>query len=236
ARSFWPGEDSPLGRTLVPPWEPAVALRVVAVVGDVRDDGFAADAEPIFYLPWSARPRRRMSWVVRTSPGSARIAAPVREVVERVDADVPVGEVMALEEILASTVDRPRAASLIGGIFALLALLVAAAGIYGVQSYAVRSRTRELGIRSALGATGGDLVTMVLGRSASLLALGLAPGVLGALMAGVGLSGSLFGIPAWDPPSLVLAVTTLGGVGLLAAWLPARRAVRVEPREALRTE
>ena len=121
-------------------------------------------------------------------------------------------------------------------IFAVIALMVSAAGIYGVISYTVERRTRELGIRAALGAGGRDLVSMVMRRSTRLVGLGLFLGLVGALAAGRQLAGLLFGVAIWDPPSLLGAVSTLGLVGLLAAWMPARRAVRVDPREALRAE
>jgi len=160
----------------------------------------------------------------------------IREGVASVDPDVTASDLRPLEGLLAETVARPRAASLIGGAFALLALLVAVAGIYGVLSYAVQRRTREIGIRSALGASGGQLVSMVMGQTTRLLAIGLVLGLLAAVLVGNALSGILFGVRSWDPPSLVLAAVLLGSVGALAAWVPARRAVRIDPREALRTE
>jgi predicted permease len=235
-------EGDPLGRALILHRdESEIPLRVVGVVGDVLDDGFDAEAEPIFYMPWGASPQRGMSVVVRLRADASAgpvggVIDGVRRAVARVDPDVPAAGVRTLDALLAETVARPRAASRIGATFALLALLVAAAGIYGVLSYAVQSRTREIGIRAALGADAGRLVGMVLGHAARLLALGLALGLAGALAVGGALSGTLFGVRTWDPPSLALAVLLLGGVGTLAAWLPARRAVRVDPRVALTTE
>lgn len=227
-------EGDPLGRAVILHRDDTeIPLRVVGVVGDVLDDGFAADAEPIFYMPWGASPQRGMSVVARLNGDAAGAIDGLRRAVARVDPDVPAAGLGTLDALLAETVVRPRAASRIGATFALLALLVAAAGIYGVLSYAVQSRTRELGIRAALGADAGRLVEMVLGHAARLLVVGLALGIVGALAAGAALSGALFGVRAWDPVSLGLAVLLLGGVGALAAWLPARRAVRVDPTVAL---
>jgi ABC-type antimicrobial peptide transport system permease subunit len=141
-----------------------------------------------------------------------------------------------LESLLSETVVRPRAASVIGAGFAVLALLVAAAGIYGVLSYAVQSRTREIGIRAALGASRQQLVRMVLGQSLRLLGWGLLLGWIGALLGGRAIAGILFGVKTWDPLSLILASALLWAAGIAASWLPARRAVRVDPRDALRAD
>ncbi len=235
AESFWPEGDA-LGAGLTLDWSDPVDLRVVAIVGDVLDDGYDGVAEPAFFLPFSQMPRRRMSYVVRAEGDAGALLPLLADAVASVDADVPAGDLRLLEGMLAESVSRPRAASLLGLTFALVALLVAAAGIYGVLSYAVQRRTRELGIRSALGASGSDLVGMILGQSTRLVVLGLALGSAGAIVAGRALSGLLFGVRSWDPISLVGAAAVLGAVATLAAWLPARRAVAVDPREALRAE
>ena len=160
----------------------------------------------------------------------------LRQTVTRSDPDIPAADLALLDELMAETVVRPKAASLLSATFALIALLVAAGGIYGVLSYLVQARTRELGIRVALGASGGQLIAMVMGHSTRLIALGLTVGVLGAIAAQSALSGLLFGVSSWDPASHLLAVLLLGSVGSLAAWIPARRAVTIDPQEALRAE
>lgn len=137
---------------------------------------------------------------------------------------------------MGDTVVRPRAASLIGGLFAVIALLVAAAGIFGVVSFLVQSRTREIGIRTVLGARADQILSMVVGQSTRLVVIGLALGIGGSLLAGRAISGLLFGVRVWDPTSLVGAAVLLGSVATFAAWLPARRAVRIQPTEALRAE
>ncbi len=125
---------------------------------------------------------------------------------------------------------------MIGLTFALIALLVSTAGIYGVLSYAVQSRTREIGIRAALGASGRQLVSMVMGQSMRLILAGLVLGTVGALASGRFLSSLLFGVRPWDPISLAGAGIVLGAAGLLASWVPARRAVAIDPKEALRSD
>jgi predicted permease len=235
AEAFWPGRD-PVGATLTLDWEPARTLRVVAMVANVLDDGYDATPDPVFYLPYGARPQRGMSVILRTEGDPAALMPAVRSAVARVDPDVPAADLRPLAGMLAETVARPKAASLIGSVFAVIALLVAAVGIYGVLSYAVQKRSREIAIRAALGASRSRLNRMVLGQSTRLLVAGLVLGLGGALVAGSALSGLLFGVRAWDPVSLVAATVLLGAVGTLAAWLPARRAVRVNPNTALRAD
>jgi putative ABC transport system permease protein len=210
-------------------------LRVVAVVGDVLDDGFSAKAEPIFYVPYATWPQRSMSVVAQVQGDPADVMRSLRLAVSRVDPDIPAAGLETLDDLLQSTVARPRAASLLGGLFALIAVLVAVTGIYGMISYTVQGRIREMGIRAALGASGGELVRMVLVDSSRSTILGLAAGLGGAFAAASALSGLLFGVSPWDPLSYLGSALVLGSVATLAAWLPARRAVRADPREALKS-
>jgi predicted permease len=235
AATLWPDGDA-VGSGMTLDWSTPIDLTVVAVVGNVLDDGYDGALEPIFYVPFSQMPRRRMSYLVRARGNAEELLPALRDAVDSVDPDIPAGDLRLLEGMMAESVARPRAASLLGLTFALVALLVAAAGIYGVLSYAVQRRTREIGIRSALGASGRDLVRMIMGQSTRLVVLGLVLGSVGAIVTGRALSGLLFGVRSWDPPSLVGAAFVLGTVATLAAWLPARRAVAIDPREALRAE
>jgi putative ABC transport system permease protein len=235
AEAYWPGGDA-LGALVTFDWNPEQRLRVVAVVGDILDDGYDAVADPAFYVPFGAMPRTRMSYVVRVAGDPTAVVTALRDAVARVDPDVPAGNLSLLDGMMAETAARPRAASLIGMTFALLALLVSAAGIYGVLSYSVQARTREIGIRAALGATGGQIVSMVMGHSTRLVLIGLVLGMGGALASGRLLSSLLFGVRSWDPASFLGAALVLGSVGTLAAWLPARRAVTIDPKEALRAD
>ena len=232
---YWPGED-PIGKTINLEWGPARPMRVVAVAGNVLDDGFEGTPEPILYIPWGAVPQRRMAVVLRTASTGPEIYSAVRAALGRVDPDVPAADLRMLDELMAETIVRPKAASLIGGLFAAIALLVAAAGIFGVVSFLVQSRTREIGIRAVLGARSEQILSLVIGQSSRLVMIGLVLGVMGALLAGRALSGVLFGISVWDPISLIGATLLLGAVATFAAWVPAQRAVRVDPTEALRAE
>jgi putative ABC transport system permease protein len=234
ADRFWPAGDA-LGASFNMAGD-TLQLVVVGVVGSELDDGYHAQPDPVFYMPYGARVQRQMAFVVRVGGDPAEVAEGIRAAVARVDPDVPAYGLRMMDDLLAETVVRPRAASLIGGAFALLALVIAAAGIYGVLSYTVQSRTREIGIRAALGASRPQLVSMVLGESGRLIVLGLALGWVGALLGGRAVSGILFGVRVWDPLSLVAASVLLGGAGALASWVPARRAVRVDPRDALRAD
>jgi len=234
ARRYWPSENA-VGAAFQLRWRDTIPATVVGVVGDVLDDGYDGQPEPIFYSPFATLLNRRMVFVVRVDDMSPGLSSALRDAVAAVDPDVPM-ELRLVESMLAETVVRPRAASLIGGIFAVLALLVAAAGIYGVLSYLVESRTREIGVRSALGASRPQITRMVMGQSTRLLVVGLVLGLAAALVSGRAMSGLLFGVRSWDPLSMIVATGLLGGVGTLAAWLPARRAVRIDPREALRGE
>ena len=233
AADVWPGRD-PVGAAFFLDWSDTLSMRVAGVVGNTLDDGYDAEPDPVFFVPFGSMPNRRMSYLVRASGPAGEVMSQLRQTVNRIDPDIPAADLQLLDALLAETVVRPEAASFISAAFALLSLLVVAAGIYGVLSYVVRARTRELGIRSALGASGEQLVSMVMGHSTQLIGLGLAAGLVGAFAATATLSGLLFGVRAWDPVSLVLAVVTLGGVGCLAAWIPARRAVRIDPQEAMR--
>lgn len=242
AELFWPGED-PLGKTFAnTTFEPVRRYRVGAVVGNVLDDGFQGSPEPLFYVPWGAQPIRRMAFILQAEggraggDGGALDLSTVRTALARVDPDIPAADLRALDDLMGDTVARPRAASLISGVFAFIALMVAAAGIYGVLSYMVQTRTREIGIRAALGASSQRILRIVMSHSTRLLIAGLGLGVAGAIVAARALATVLFGVRPWDPLSLAVAVVLLGSVGSLAAWLPARRAIRVDPIKALRSD
>ena len=235
ARNIWPDQD-PVGAALFLGGSDTIPMRVSGVVGNILDNGYDADPDPVFYIPFGSMPNRTMAYVVRVSGDPGDVMTRLRQTVTRLDPDIPTADLRMLDGLLAESVARPKAASLISVTFALVALLVAAAGVYGVLSYAVQARTRELGIRAALGASGGQLLSMVMGHSTRLIAVGLPAGLVGALALRSTLSGLLFGVRSWDPVSLALAVLILGSVGSLAAWIPARRAVRIDPQEALRRE
>lgn len=235
ARALVPGGRA-LGRTIFLGDDTVHAHPVVTIVGDVRDDGYAAPPEPMLYMPFGPRGLWFGSLVVRAVTDRSEVIPGIRAAVRGVDPDIPAANLRTMDAMLASTVSVPRTASRAGTGVAVLALLIAAAGIYGILSYSVRVRTREIGIRAALGADPQAIVSAVVGRSIRLLALGLFLGVGGALAAGSALSSFLFGVQSWDPARLATAVVLLALVGVVAAWAPASRAIRIDVTEALRAE
>jgi len=165
-----------------------------------------------------------------------RVVPFLRRAVMEVDHDVPIDNVMTMEARLSASVAAPRFYALLLGVFALTALLLAAIGIYGVLSYNVSQRHREIGVRMALGAAGRDILALVLGQGLTLAVVGVVIGVAGAFAATRFLRTLLFGITATDPVTYVGITVLLTGVALLACWIPARRAIRVDPMTALRYE
>jgi len=164
------------------------------------------------------------------------LAAPARGVVRELDAGLALANIQTLEQVALGTVSRTRFTALLLALFGGAGLVLAAVGIYGVLAFAVVQRTREMGIRMALGASRGSVLRLVVGQGLRLTAMGVALGVGAALGLGTLLRGMLFGISAADPLTFLAVVAVLGGVALLASYLPARRATAVEPVTALRSE
>ncbi|HVO12426.1 MAG TPA: ABC transporter permease [Vicinamibacteria bacterium] len=238
-RRFFPGED-PIGKTI------RLGLgrgrgrkaggEVVGVVGDVKERGLAAEHPPEIYVPYAQFPVHSMDLVLRTSVEPRSLAPVVERVVHGLDPQLPVAGVATLDQILARSVSEPRFYMLLLGCFAGVALFLAALGLFGVMSYAVSQRTRELAVRMALGARRGELLKMVLRDAALLSAVGVGAGLLGALLASRAIAAMLFALSPTDPATLAAVAALLLAVALLAAWLPARRATRVDPTIALRAE
>ena len=178
----------------------------------------------------------QMALVVRSDVPPATLTAPVERVIRTLDPNLPISALRSLDDVVARSVSQPRFYMLLLGTFALAALLLAAIGIFGVMSYAVTQQTREFGIRIALGADGRSIVRMVLVRAAWLITLGLGLGVAGALVVGRALSTLLFDVNPRDPLTLGLVAGVLAAVAVLASYLPARRATRVDPMVALRAD
>ena len=238
-RRFWPNED-PIGKRIGYPW-PSDWLTVVGVVADVREGGLALDAEPAIYRPFHQAPEAAMSIVVRVdgargASGTAAATAGVRSIVAAIDADMPVSDIRTMEERVAHDVARPRVTASLLVSFAVIALALGAVGIYGVIAYAVGRRTREIGVRMALGARRRDVATMVLREGAVLAGAGIAIGVGGAVFATRTMRGLLYGIEPGDPATLAAVSLVLLVVALGASWLPARRAAGVDPAVALQSD
>lgn len=238
AKEFWPGEN-PVGKRIGtgigapqgPTWR-----EVVGVVGNVHSFGLDREEPSSMYFPHEQVPSRRMNVVVRTAGDPLALAASLRSTVWRFDPDLAIPSMQTLEQVIAGSVSERRFTMFLLAAFSALALLLASIGLYGVMAFAVTRRTREIGIRIALGARPGEVMRLILGQGLALTAVGLGVGVILALALGRGLSALLFGIAPHDPATLAAVVATLAGVAALASYIPARRAMRVDPVIALRHE
>ena len=220
------------GDNAVPP-----AREIVGIVGDVRHEGLDTEPGPEYYVPYAQAPESFMSLVVRSSSGnSASLAAGVREAIKQMDRDQYVAEVQPMTKLVAESIARRRFNTLLTGLFAVVALLLASVGIFGVMNYTVAQRTQEIGLRVALGAQTRDVLRLVLGQGMRLILVGLAVGLAAALALTRVLGGMLFGVTPTDPLTFVAVSSLLTTVGLLACYIPARRATKVDPLMALRYE
>jgi predicted permease len=209
---------------------------IVGVVRDVKDASLAAAPRALVYFAHAQWPVGYLQPVVRTAGDPLTLAEPARSAVAEVDPNVPVYQVRTLSQLRAASTGRTRFLMLVLGVFAAAALLLAAVGIYGVVTYAVAQRTRELGIRMALGARALDIVRLVVRQGFAMAGIGAAAGLAGALAATQALRGLLYQTTPTDPPTLTGGTLTLIAVALVASYVPARRAARVNPVEALRHE
>jgi putative ABC transport system permease protein len=234
AREHWPGQD-PVGKRLKRVWNDDW-VTVVGVARDVKYDGLASEVEPQIYRPFQQTPALDMSLVVRKASDPMMLAGSLRETVASLDRTVPISEIRTLDQLFATSVATWRFTTLLLAAFATLALTLAAIGTYGVLSYAVSRRAREIGVRMALGAQRGDVIRMVLRHAALLACAGTVAGVAAAFATTHVLEGLLFGVTRTDTATFVVVPILLGGVALVAAYLPASRATRVDPTTVLRLD
>jgi hypothetical protein len=238
ARRLWPNADA-IGQRLRPVWlKPWITI--VGVVGNVKRDSLSSAGEVGIYLPttnvagfWFPT---QMTLVVRTDRELASIAPELRRAIEDVDATVPVGITREMSDLVDGSAARARFTMLLLATFAAVALALGGVGIYGVVSYAVTQRTCEIGVRMALGACGRDVLAMVLGEGGLLAAAGVTLGILVALAASRVLGGFLFGVRPHDLAVFLTVPALLGAVAIGACFVPARRASRVDPMTALRSD
>jgi predicted permease len=238
AHRYWPDRD-PLGARITfgdPADSTSVWMTVVGIVGDVRQEGPAAPAYPQIYVPLAQVSSRSLLVALRTPGDPIALAAGVKRAVAEVDPSLALGRVATMEDRVSQTLARPRVNALLLGAFAATALILAALGIYGVIAYSVLQRTRELGIRMALGARANDVLRLVLGQGMAPVLAGLALGLAAAAAASRVLRGLLFGVAGTDPVTYAVVAGFLAAVALTASWLPARRAALADPVEALRNE
>ena len=236
ARGFW-GDEDPVGRRFRSGPEGSPWITVIGVVGPVKHEGRESARErAVLYQPWQQRAQLSGFLAVRTRSEPAALAASLRQVVRSVDRSLPVYEVATMDERLATNVADRRFNLLLLGLLAGVALALAAVGLYGVLTYTVSERTHEIGIRMALGARRETVLSLILRQGLTLVAAGIAAGLLGSLLVGRLLAASLFGVRPTDPVTFAAISLALLAVALLSSWLPARRATRVNPTVALRQE
>jgi putative ABC transport system permease protein len=214
-------------------------LTVVGVVADIRQRGLDQEIQPMLYVPFQQEREafllRFVSFVARTAT-PASVVEGIRAEIRRAAPDLPIETTLTMDEAVAASVAAPRFRTLLLVMFALAATLIAACGLYGLMAYAVTQRRREIGVRMALGAQRGDVLRLILARALRIVVVGLIVGLAGAAVVTRVLQRFLFGVTPTDPIVFTIVTLLLMAVGLVAAWLPARRAANVDPMIALRSE
>ena len=234
AARLWPGQN-PLGKRFRVGFEEK-PREVVGVVGTIKQTTLDSEASPAMYLPHLQSPTPGLTLLVRTRGEPLSIVAAVRNAVRALDKDVPVTQVQTMEKVLGASVAQPRFSMLLVGLFAALALVLSAVGIYGVMAYAVSRRAHEIGVRMALGAGASQVLKLVLKDGMTLALAGIAVGLLGAFALTRLMASLLFGIGAKDPVTFASVAAFLAFVAFIACYIPARRATKVDPLIALRDE
>jgi putative ABC transport system permease protein len=234
ARRFWPGENALGQRIRVA--ESGDTFEIIGVVGDMQRLSMSERVEPEIYWTYLQQPRWASYFLLRTESDPSQLIPIVRSRLAALDRDQIISSIRPMDALITRTLRAPRFNMLLVVCFAAVALLLAAVGIYGVLAYAVTQRTHEMGVRMALGARRRDIFSLVLGQGMRLALLGVVLGVAGAFAVTRGLQALLFGVGAGDAVTFAGVALLLVAVALLACYIPARRAMRVEPVIALRYE
>ena len=235
ARRVWPNV-SPIGRKILVGRFPGFA-EVVGVAGDVKNNGLAREPMPAMYTPYAQRPWPAMQFAVRSAGGDPlALVSAVRAAVQTADRELPITRVETMDAALAGSISTERLMTWLLLAFATVALVMAAAGLYGVIAYTVTQRTQEIGIRMALGAEGRAVVRLVAGEGLRLTIAGMAAGSLAAALVGRAMRGLLFEVSPMDPLTYVLVLMLFAVTACAALVIPARRALRLDPLVALRAE
>jgi putative ABC transport system permease protein len=235
ARRYFGGEN-PIGHRLLIEGDTIRALEIVGIVGTIKHGMLDESPRDAMYVPLAQSQPPDMNIVVRATGNPLLLATGLIDAVHSMDKDQAVSAVRSMDEIVSASVAQPRFSSELLGLFAVLALLLAGVGLYGLVAYTVTQRTHEIGIRMALGATPADIQRMVLARGMRLALAGAAIGIAGALALTRLMQGLLYGVTATDPATFFGMTALLTIVALVASYLPARRAMRVDPIIALRYE
>lgn len=235
ANRFWPGVV-PLGKHIKPVWMPKLAA-VVGVAADVRYDGLSQESPNLdFYMPMTQWGQGEMIAVARSVLPASALEPLVRSAVAAVDRTAPVSRVRDMDEVVRASTASPRTTAELIGLFAAVALILGSIGVYGVLSYGVTQRRREIGIRMAVGAEPNDVRRLVMGRAGRLVGAGVAAGMVTAWLGASVLRGFAFGVGVRDPVTYAVVPVLFAAVGLFASYLPAHRATRVSPTEVMRAE
>lgn len=240
AKKFFPNED-PIGKTIQtglgfgPPGQ-HTTLEIVGIVGDVHQDAMNLDPEPAVFYPTSQGPINDVNVVVHTTLPPESIVLALRQQVWALDKDLPLLDVNTMEQYVRDSMAQPRLNTVLLGIFAGLAFVLTAIGLYGVISYSVAQRSREMGIRIALGAQSGSILKMILGQGIRLALIGVAVGLCGALVLTRLIASMLYGVKPFDAMTFIAVALLLMGIAMFASYIPALRATRIDPVVALRYE
>jgi putative ABC transport system permease protein len=234
AKKFW-GDADPLGRTLTRSADRRTAFTIVGVVGDVRSTALNQES-PALYYPMASRVLPLMDIVVRTTGAPEALLPTIRQRVHELDPELALANVRTMDQWLSNSAAQPRLNTVLLSIFAAIALVIAVIGIYGVIAYSVNQRTREIGLRMALGATPRGVLRLIVGEGMTVVLVGIGTGLMGGLVLGRAVSSLVFGITPRDPETFFGVAAVLAAVALAACVIPARRAARVDPMIALRHE
>jgi putative ABC transport system permease protein len=249
AKKYWPGGDPmgarvTIGKGLGPEFEEPTR-QVVGIVGNVGEGGLQYANEPVMYIPDSqvtdgltklANSVLPLNWIIQTDPDPSSLSAAIQHEIQSVDSQLAASKIRTMDQVIAESTARQNFNMLLLTIFASLALLLAAIGIYGLMSYTVEQRTQELGIRMALGANRGDMLTLVVRQGMLLAGIGVAIGLAASFGLNRLLANLLFGVKTTDPITYAAVAVILVSVALLATYIPARRATKIDPLVALRYE
>jgi len=249
ARQYWPNGDPLNDRIVIGAGMGPVFVepprQVIGIVGDTRDGGLNQDPGPTMYIPIAQMPDKvtelnsriaPLWWIVRTRMEPHTVTSAVANAIRKASGGLPVAHIRTMDEIVVLTTSRERFNMLLLSVFGASALLMAAIGIYGLMAYSVQQRTQELGVRMALGAQAANIRNMVIRQGMLLAGIGLVIGMGGAFWLTTFLRAFLFGVKTWDPTVFILTPIFLCTVALVAVWVPARKATRVDPISALRFE
>ncbi len=237
AKKYFAGED-PIGKLVYYDWQPASLIQVVGLVDDIKEGPLDGTSWPAVYVPYDQTPCAWPAVLVRTSGFATSVFAEIMQTIHAIDPFLSV----SAQETMVERIDHSpsaylhRSAALLVGAFAVTAFFLSVVGLYGVVAYSVSQRTREIGIRMALGAAHASVYQLILSEAGRLTAFGVVSGLACSLMTASLMRSLLFGVRSWDAPTLIVVALVLGVSALLASYLPARRAARVNPIEALRTE